>query len=60
LDANQRIGTQLAGVQVAFNGYPAPLIYVSDKQSAAVVPFELAGGFERQVCCNIAAALPPP
>jgi uncharacterized protein (TIGR03437 family) len=49
LDANQRIGTQLAGVQVAFNGYPAPLIYVSDKQSAAVVPFELAGASSAQV-----------
>jgi uncharacterized protein (TIGR03437 family) len=49
LDANHRIATQLAGVQVAFNGYYAPLIYVSDKQSAAVVPFELAGAASAQV-----------
>lgn len=49
LDANQRIATQLAGAQIAFNGYSAPLLYVSDKQSAAVVPFELAGAASAQV-----------
>jgi uncharacterized protein (TIGR03437 family) len=33
--------TTLAGVSVAFNGTPAPLLYVSDTQINAVVPLEL-------------------
>lgn len=41
LDANNRIPTSLAGVRILFNGNPAPLIYASDKQSAAIVPFEV-------------------
>lgn len=64
LDANHRIATQLAGVQIAFNGFSAPLIYVSDKQSAAVVPFELAGAGSAQVVVQysgrIAAAVTVP
>ena len=42
LDANNRIATLLSGVRILFNGYPAPLAYVSDKQSAAIVPFGMA------------------
>ncbi len=39
LDANGFIAAQLAGTRVLFNSVPAPLIYVSDKQIAAVVPY---------------------
>jgi uncharacterized protein (TIGR03437 family) len=35
--------TMLANVQVTFNGYPAPLLYVSAGQANAIVPYELAG-----------------
>ena len=43
LDSNNRVPATLAGARVLFNGFPAPLIYASDKQSAAIVPFEVAG-----------------
>ncbi|MBI1956289.1 MAG: hypothetical protein HYS38_07825 [Acidobacteria bacterium] len=35
--------TKLGGVQVKFNGIPAPLLYVSPEQINAQVPFELTG-----------------
>ncbi len=34
-------GTQLAGTTVSFNGIPAPLIYTSATQVAAIVPYEI-------------------
>jgi uncharacterized protein (TIGR03437 family) len=37
------LDTGLAGVRILFNGAPAPLLYVSDKQSSAIVPYALAG-----------------
>jgi uncharacterized protein (TIGR03437 family) len=40
-DAAGFLPTTLAGVQVSFNGTPAPLLYVSDTQINAVVPLEL-------------------
>ena len=43
LDASGKVATNLGGVQVLFNGYPAPLIYASDSQINAVVPYEIAG-----------------
>jgi uncharacterized protein (TIGR03437 family) len=39
--ADGRFGTTLAGVRVLFNGMPAPLLWVSDRQIVAAVPFEL-------------------
>jgi uncharacterized protein (TIGR03437 family) len=45
LDSNNRIPTQLAGVRILFNGIPAPLIYVSSGQAAAIVPFEVGSAF---------------
>jgi len=39
----QRIGTTLAGTSVSFNGIPAPVIYSSASQVAAVVPYEISG-----------------
>jgi len=40
-DAAGFLPTTLAGVQVTFNGAPAPLLYVSDTQINAVVPLVL-------------------
>jgi uncharacterized protein (TIGR03437 family) len=40
-DAAGFLPTTLAGVQVVFNGTPAPLLYVSDTQINAVVPLAL-------------------
>ncbi|HEV3196885.1 MAG TPA: hypothetical protein VGZ73_03235 [Bryobacteraceae bacterium] len=45
LDSNNRIPTQLAGVRILFNGIPAPLLYVSDGQAAAIVPTEVGSAF---------------
>lgn len=39
--ANGSIGNQIAGVQVRFNGTPAPLIYVSSSLIAAIAPYSL-------------------
>lgn len=33
---------ELAGIQVTFNGIPAPLLYVSSGQLAAMAPFEIS------------------
>src|ERR1017187_7614785 len=38
-----RFGTQLAGTSVSFNGIPAPMIYTSAAQVAAVVPYGITG-----------------
>jgi uncharacterized protein (TIGR03437 family) len=42
-DENGNLGAQLDGVEVAFNGVAAPLIYASSGAIAAIVPFEIAG-----------------
>jgi len=43
LDQTGKVATALAGVQVFFSGTPAPLIYVSNNQINAVVPYEIQG-----------------
>ena len=43
LDTNGNVSTQLGGVQVLFNGIPAPLTYVSSTQINAVAPYEIQG-----------------
>ena len=43
LTGDGRLDTMLAGARILFNGTPAPLLYVSDKQSSAIVPYALAG-----------------
>jgi uncharacterized protein (TIGR03437 family) len=43
LDANGFVSSNLAGVQVTFDGIPAPLIYASATQVAAVAPYDLDG-----------------
>lgn len=39
----QGIATSLAGARILFDGVPAPLIYVSDAQVSAIVPYAVAG-----------------
>lgn len=43
LDEQGRVANTLSQVQVLFDGTATPLIYVSDKQVAAMVPYGLAG-----------------
>jgi uncharacterized protein (TIGR03437 family) len=42
-DSSGLLPKSLAGVQVFFDNYAAPLLYVSDAQVIAVVPFALSG-----------------
>ena len=39
LDANGMVSTTAAGVRILFDGVPAPLVFVSATQCAAVVPY---------------------
>ena len=39
LDSNGMVSTSVAGVRILFDGVPAPLVYVSAIQGAAVVPY---------------------
>ena len=43
LDGDGRIAATLAGMQVLFNGIPAPLLYASSSQINALAPYELSG-----------------
>jgi uncharacterized protein (TIGR03437 family) len=43
VDSDGKLGSELEGTRVLFNGIPAPLLYVTDKQIGAVVPYEVAG-----------------
>ncbi len=43
LDSTGRVASSLGGVTVTFNGYAAPLTYVSATQINCVVPYEVAG-----------------
>ncbi|HKW98104.1 MAG TPA: glycoside hydrolase family 44 protein [Bryobacteraceae bacterium] len=36
------VGTSAGGVRILFDGFAAPVLYASDKQAAAVVPYEAA------------------
>jgi uncharacterized protein (TIGR03437 family) len=43
LDSTGKVATSIGGVTVSFNGFLAPLTYVSSTQINAVVPYEIAG-----------------
>ena len=49
LDQQGRVANALSQVQVLFDGNPAPLIYVSAQQVAAMVPYGLAGKSATQI-----------
>jgi uncharacterized protein (TIGR03437 family) len=42
LDSSGKVATTLAGVQVLINNFPSPMIFASNTQVSAVVPYELA------------------
>lgn len=50
-DANGAVPRQLAGVQVLFDGQPAPILYVQSRQINAVAPVELNG--QAQTTINV-------
>ena len=43
LTDGRTLATTLAGTRIWFNDVAAPLMYVSDQQSSAIVPYEVAG-----------------
>jgi uncharacterized protein (TIGR03437 family) len=43
LTEDRRLATTLAETRVLFNGEPAPLVHVSDRQVSAIVPYAVAG-----------------
>ena len=43
LTDDRRLATTLADTRVWFNDVPAPLVYVSDQQSSAIIPYAMAG-----------------
>ena len=43
LDSNGQVATQLAGTTVNFGGFAAPVVYASNSQVSAVVPYEVSG-----------------
>jgi uncharacterized protein (TIGR03437 family) len=43
------VTTTLAGVQILFDGNPAPLVYVEANQASAIVPYEVGGETSTQV-----------
>jgi hypothetical protein len=43
LDSERQVPDQPGGVQVLFDGTPAPLVYAEAGQVSAIVPFEVAG-----------------
>jgi uncharacterized protein (TIGR03437 family) len=49
LAADGRVSTSLGDTQVLFDGVPAPLLYSSSGQVAAVVPYEVDGKLGTQV-----------
>ncbi len=49
ITAARTLETTVAGTQVLFDGTPAPLFYVQDKQINAQVPYIIAGRLETEV-----------
>jgi uncharacterized protein (TIGR03437 family) len=57
--SNGRIGPQLAGTSVSFNGTPAPVIYTSATQVAAIVPYEISGSTVQVTITRQGQSTPP-
>jgi uncharacterized protein (TIGR03437 family) len=43
IEGGNRLANNLAGTRVLFDGTPAPLVYVSETQLSAIVPYNVAG-----------------
>jgi uncharacterized protein (TIGR03437 family) len=52
LDASGNLANSAAGVQILFDGTPAPLVYVSATQSAGIVPYEVKSSTQITVQYN--------
>jgi uncharacterized protein (TIGR03437 family) len=57
LGTNQRFPTSVSSTQVTVNGTPAPLLYVSDTQINAVLPFALSLNSANRICVIYAGTL---
>lgn len=55
LGSNGKVATNLGGVQVLFDGLPAPLLYTSATQINAIVPYEVAGQSATNVVVNFSS-----
>jgi uncharacterized protein (TIGR03437 family) len=53
LVVGNKLPTTLGGVQVFFNGVPAPLIYADATQINTIVPYEIAGATDVDVTVQI-------
>ncbi len=51
-DSNGRLPLELGGVRVLIDGKPAPLLYVSDQQVNAVVPWGVVDAARVQLCAE--------
>jgi len=51
-DSHGNLGVGLAGMQVTFSGVPAPLLYASAFQMAAIVPYEVANANQTDVAIS--------
>jgi uncharacterized protein (TIGR03437 family) len=51
-DAAGKLATSVAGTKAYFDGVESPLIYVSDTQSSAIVPYGVSGTTKMQVEYN--------
>ena len=58
--ADGRVANDLAGAQVLFDGQPAPLLYASSEQLAAVVPYSVDGKRGTQVTVRNGANVSDP
>jgi uncharacterized protein (TIGR03437 family) len=47
---------QVSGVEVTFNGTPAPLLWVQDSQINAIVPWSLTPGSNTEICVLLSGA----
>jgi uncharacterized protein (TIGR03437 family) len=55
--SNGKLATQLGNAEVLFDGQAAPLVYVSATQSAAVIPYEVAGKSSTQMTVSYNAVV---
>jgi len=56
---NGVFGTEAGGTRVYFNGIPAPILYSSAGQIAAIAPYEIAGSATAQVTVSYQNAVSP-
>ena len=57
--ANGQLATTAGGVQVTFDGTPAPVLYARSNQVGIIVPFEVAGKTQTTVQLSVNGQLAP-